>query len=142
MSATLRILFFFFSLFDLLCSYLGYFRNRRVDAVRILAAGLGHARPAAAATAYKACNSLDQVSGMRALLLGSDCSRRHQPYLAVYGACQHDNAFAQLLLQLVTQIPQTVHIHAVYSGCQNLDAANLLYLIHHVAQSILRHLAL
>ena len=43
-------------------------RDGRVDAVRILAAGLGHARPSAAASAYEACDGLDEIARMKAIL--------------------------------------------------------------------------
>lgn len=51
-----------------------------------------------AAAAYKACDRLDEVSCMSALLLGLIGHSSHQVYLAVENRCDHNNALAKLLL--------------------------------------------
>ena len=48
--------------------------------------------------AYKACDRLDEVSCMSALLLGLIGHSSHQVYLAVENRCDHNNALAKLLL--------------------------------------------
>ena len=79
---------------------------------------------------------------MSTLLLSSVSGGGHETYLAINGAGQYDHAFTQLFLQLIAQIPETVHIYALQLGCQYLDAVYVSHLIHHVAQGVLRRLAL
>ena len=79
---------------------------------------------------------------MSALLLRAVSCGSHQADLAVCGAGQYDHALTQLFLQLIAQIPETVHIYALQLGCQYLDAVYVFHLIHHVAQGILRRFAL
>ena len=129
-------------LFDLLGCYLSYLGDGCVDAIRILAAGLGHAGTSAAASSYEACDGFDQVACVCALLLGSVGSCCHEAYLAVNGAGQYDYAFAQLFLELVAQFTEAVHVYAFQLGCQDLYAVDVFYLVHDIAQGVLGRLAL
>ena len=53
-----------------------------------------------------------------------------------------DNALSQLPFQLVSQIPQAVHIHTLHAGGEEFDSLYLFHLIHDVSQGILRRLCL
>lgn len=51
------------------------------------------------------------------------------------GACME--SLTDLVLQLVTEITQTIHIHTGYAGCQKLHTFDILDLIHHIPKCIL-----
>ena len=60
--------------------------------------------------------------------------------LAILCREQYDNAFTKLILELVTQVSQAIHIHTVYAGCQKLCSLDFHCLIHDIAQCGLCHL--
>ena len=60
--------------------------------------------------------------------------------LAILCREQYDNAFAKLILELVAQVSQAIHIHTVYAGCQKLCSLDFHCLIHDIAQCGLCHL--
>ena len=66
---------------------------------------------------------------MSALLLGSLRSGGHQVHLSVLDGGNDNHALAQLLLELIAQVSQTVHVNAVHPDCQELHAVYLLYLV-------------
>ena len=71
---------------------------------------------ATASSSHAGCRRLDQISRMSAFSNRAFCGRRHEIYLAVLRARQHHNAVAQLLLHLIAQTAQAVHIHALHRG--------------------------
>ena len=79
---------------------------------------------------------------MSARLLSSLCGCGHQTHSAVHSRSQNHDSLAQLFLQLIAQLPKTVHIHIFKLGGQKLHAPDLLHLIHYISQSILGKLAL
>ena len=66
--------------------------------------------------------------------------RSHQAYLAIQSRCNQNNAVAQLLFQLIAQITQTVHVYILNLNCQQLHAVYILYLVHNIAQRVVRQL--
>ena len=61
----------------------------------------------------------------------------NQVYLSVTIGCDHYDTLTDLVLQLVTEITQTIHIHTGYAGCQKLHTFDILDLIHHIPKCIL-----
>ena len=74
---------------------------------------------------------------MCALFQCAVCSGCHQVYLAVSHRSDDNNALAQLSFQLIAQITETIHVHAVNLRCQQLHALDLLYLSHNITQRFL-----
>ena len=62
--------------------------------------------------------------------------------LAILCREQYDNAFAKLILELVAQISQAIHIHTVYAGCQKFRTLHFHHLIEYIAQCGLCHFCL
>ena len=63
-------------------------------------------------------------------------------YLAVLCGKQYNNTFAKLILELVAQVSQAIHIHTVYAGCQKFRTLHFHHLIEYIAQCRLCHLCL
>ena len=61
----------------------------------------------------------------------------HQADLAVLFGDEQDHAAAQLLLELVAQVAELVHVDILDCGRQELDAVDHLDLVHDIAQSAL-----
>ena len=59
----------------------------------------------------------------------------HEADLAVLLGDEEDYTAAHLLLELVAQVAQAVHVDAGNSGSKELDAADILDLVHDIAQS-------
>ena len=104
-------------------------RKRVIQSCRVLAAGLGHVRSSAAASSYESCDALDQISGMCALLLRAVCGPCHQGDLAVIDAAQYHYAFAKLLLKLIAEVAQAVHVNAFQLRTDQLHALHIGNLI-------------
>ena len=79
---------------------------------------------------------------MCTLAHGSLCRHCHHVNFAVLIGNQHDHALSQFLFQLVTKFAQTVHINTCNPGSKQFHTFYFLHLIHNVAQSVLRRLAL
>ena len=62
---------------------------------------------------------------------------RDQADLAVTLGSNHNNAFAELLLQLITEITQSVHVNTCDACSKKFHALHFLYLIHNIAKCIL-----
>ena len=74
-----------------------------------------------------------------------DCcigSHRDQVDLTVRIGSQYDHTICHLILQLISQITQTIHIYAVYSLCQELYALHFFDIVIHTAQCRSGRLAL
>ena len=79
---------------------------------------------------------------MSAFLHGSGSCHGQQAHLSSHGGSQNHHAFSQLLFQLIAQIPQAVHVHAIHCGSQNLHAFYFRHLIGNVSQRFLSQFAL
>ena len=71
----------------------------------------------AAATAYKTCDRLDQVSCMSTGFHGTVGCHSNEIDLAVLCRCKYNHALAQFILKIIAQITQTIHIYTVNRCC-------------------------
>ena len=76
------------------------------------------------------------------LLHSPFCRCDHQADLAAVCGCQNDHALSQLLLELVTQVAQSVHIHSVQLSREEFHSGHFPYLVQDIPCGILCHLAL
>ena len=66
----------------------------------------------------------------------------HQVDLAALLGDEKDHAAAEFLLELVAQVAESVHVDILDGGSQELHALDLHYLVHDVAECVLRFLGL
>ena len=71
---------------------------------------------------------------MGSLRHGILCGHGHHVHFALQAGQKKNDALSQFILQLVAQIPESVHVHALHCCRQELHTLHFLHIVEHISQ--------